>query len=232
MYIEVIVLKSPSARRLDLLQQNLWDFEVRFLEADQLCEAQVGLDGDNLLLGGLPGQNPVVYSFEKELSKWRGSKGKTPLVKALGANKGDRLIDATFGFGKDSCQLLGHGLSVHAYERVPELYFLARSCQLWQEIPEERLKIHFGSVRENPKDCPIYFDPMYEDGALRKAKSGKGMQVFHKLVGLDEDASQEAQRLRDLTSRLVVKRAPKAPMLLEKRNSTWESKAVRFDLYL
>lgn len=244
MSIEVIILEAPSSERLDLLQQHLWGFEVKFTESDQLLPTQVGIRGNELLLGGLAGQRPIVYGLNQELRFWRDTLAKTfkkakgnakarpAILKALGVGRGDKVIDATFGLGRDSCQLMSAGLQVMAFERVPELFFLAKASQLWEEIPEERLVLHFGSVRENPDRLPIYFDPMFSDGSDRKALSGKGMQVFHELVGSDDDASSEAKRLRDLTDRLVIKRAPKAPQLLDGRNSDWTSKAVRFDLYL
>lgn len=248
MSIEVIVLEAPSSERLDQLQQYLWDFEVKYTTSDELLPAQVGIRGSELLLGGLAGQKPIVYGLNQELRFWRDSltktlnksKGKSKgnakarpaILKALGVGRGDKVIDATFGLGRDSCQLMSAGLKVTAFERVPELFFLAKASQIWEDISEDRLELHFGSVRENPERLPIYFDPMFSDGSDRKAKSGKGMQVFHELVGSDDDAGSEAKRLRELTDRLVIKRAPKAPQLLEGRNSDWTSKAVRFDLYL
>ncbi len=239
MTIEVIVLKAPRPDLYDLLQQNMWGFEVNFRISDALKPLQVGIDGRDLLLGGLEGQKPIVYGLSQEIRKWRTANAKTvksgkkpALFRALGVGGGDRVIDATFGLGRDSCQLIAGGVAIEAYERVPELYFLARASQLWEGIDEEQLKIHFGSVQTNPQNLPIYFDPMFSDGHDRKAKSGKGMQVFHQLVGGDEDAMNEAKRIKNLTNRMVVKRAPKATQLLEGRNSEWTSKAVRFDLYL
>jgi hypothetical protein len=77
---------------------------------------------------------------------------------------------------------------------------------------------------------------MFDDGKSRKAKPKKKMEVFHSIVGADEDAYQEAKLLHSLLEgqlkRLVIKRSPRDGALLEKPNSTWESKAVRFDLYL
>ncbi len=232
--IDVYVTDDIS---IDPLRQVEWPFEVRWHEGTQIPQSgELFYDREGVGLSSPDGQKPLRLSWEEGLRHWmrekRASLVQNSLCKALGLKEAQSVIDATVGLGKDSCLLLALGHTIIGYERSPKIYFLQRASQITENFLLERLTLNFGSVTNNPENFPLYFDPMFDDGKKRKALPNKGMALFHKLVGGDSDAKEEAMRLRELTSRLVIKRAPKAEMLLEKRNSCWESKAVRFDLYL
>lgn len=236
MFIEVTVLKPPPAPLYNKLQQIMWDFEVSYKDGDQLAPGAIGLNGTQVLLGTEFADAPYIYSWEESFRSWHNDRevtsGKAPLTKALGLKKGESVIDATMGLGKDSCQLLAAGAKVLAFERVPEVFFLGRVSQVFEDFLPQQLQLFFGEVKDNPSGLPIYFDPMFDDGSKRKAKAHKGMGAFHLLVGADDDAGEEALRLRGLTQRLVIKRPSKKKALLENINSTWKGKAISYDLYL
>lgn len=239
MFIEVTLLDSPSVKAFDVLQQTFWPFDLKAKEAGSLEPGQVGLLGRKVLLGTEYSESPYCYSWEAHMKAWSSDRevlsGKSPLVKSLGlsqSNTVDGVIDATLGLGKDTAHLLTFGAKVMAFERVAEVFFLARASQVLEDFFPERLLLSFGSVKENPENLPIYFDPMFDDGSKRKAKAHKGMSAFHLLVGGDDDAAQEGMRLRNMTSRLVVKRPSKKKALLDNLNSSWKGKAISYDLYL
>ncbi|MCF8059785.1 MAG: class I SAM-dependent methyltransferase [Bacteriovoracaceae bacterium] len=209
---------------------------MKFIEGSTLPPGKIGLDSQGPLLGAMPGQTNIRFSWNHHIHAWRRDslimQGKAPLFKALGVRSGDSVIDATMGLGRDCSQLIAAGLKVVAYERVPDVYFLGVAAQIFEGLSIDRLKLNFGPCLDNPDSLPIFFDPMFSDGKKRRAKPNKGMEVFHQLVGGDEDSELEAQRLLQLTKRLVIKRPPKGDQLLKGRNSCWESKALRLDLYL
>ena len=236
MFIEVTVIEAPEKHLYNKLQQNVWDFEVRYREGQELGVGQIGLKGNQVILGTEFPDSPFIYSWDQQMRTWAGDRdvfqGKTGLIKALGLKKEDRVFDATMGLGKDTTQLLSFGANVIAHERVPEVFFMGRASQLFEGFLQDKLCLRFGALLQNPENLPIYFDPMFDDGSKRKAKAHKGMSAFHKLVGGDEDACEEAKRLRAMTSRLVIKRPSKKQALLGNVNSSWKGKAVSFDLYL
>jgi len=185
------------------------------------------------------GENPFSLSWSKNLNFWSRenfSFKKSPLLRALGARAGQWVVDATCGTGQDCAYLLSAGLKVRAYERFFPTYLLLK-YSLLRESPNN-LELFYGSYTDSPDhwDCPVYYDPMFDDGTKRKAKSNKQMSLFHGLLkDQQDDSSQVAAKLLEKTGRLVVKRAPKGELLLAKAeglNAQWSSKAVRFDLYL
>ncbi|MBC97438.1 MAG: hypothetical protein CME63_06795 [Halobacteriovoraceae bacterium] len=198
---------------------------------------------DQLVFVGEENQKPIVFSWEKALQFWSResySFKKTPLLKALGVKEGDHVVDATCGTGMDSAFLLHAGLQVTAYERFFPTYLLLQYSFLYEKQQKSLsenlpLKIIFGDYATNDDqwECPVFYDPMYDDGSKRKAKTNKEMSLFHKLLKDTEDDSEKAaQLLREKTKRLVIKRAPKGELLLKGPNSQWKSKSVRFDLYI
>lgn len=239
MLVELYTTEDLSQKIHDSLQQNSWDFEVKIhvinpetFELKGLRTGAIFYSAQGVYLGSREGQLPLDFSWEKKAQKWRSEASKHPLKKAIGKERGAIVIDATVGFGGDTSVLLALGYKVDGYERNPAVFLCLYLSQLRERFFLESLKLHFGQVKENPEGHPIYFDPMYEDGDSRKAKPTKEMEVFHHVIGPDDDAILEAQRLKDLTKRFVVKRSPRNPPLLEKVNSQWKSKALRLDLYL
>lgn len=233
MTIVINIRDNACSHHLTALKNEPWPFPVRFVESQTFDKNHpIYLDENGLYLGLKSGLNDIFFSWEDKLHHWTRDRSiSAHLMKALGCKKGDKVIDATAGFGFDTSYLLHHGLEVVAFERTPILYTLLRGSLLLYEkaLP---LTLNFGAASDHVWDCPVYFDPMYDAGDKRSAASKKEMSFLHELVGADEDAEEQARLLRQKTKRLVIKRPPRLPPMLPHRNSYWESKAVRFDLYL
>lgn len=198
-------------------------------------------DEGELLFIGDSGQKPMSFSWVKNLNFWSRevvSFKKHPLLRALGVKPGEWVVDATCGTGGDCSFLLHAGLKVKAYERYFPTFLLLSYSLLSEELPEnlsEAIEVYYGDYAHNADqwNCPIYFDPMFDDGSKRKAKTNKEMTLFHSLLkDLPDDSSEVAKLLLLKTKRLVVKRPPKGDLLLANPNAQWTSKAVRFDLYI
>ncbi len=212
------------------------------------CEGLKNLERGSLYLDedgelyfiAAPGEKPFNLSWERNLHFWSRenfSFKKSPLLRALGATAGQWVVDATCGTGQDCSYLLGAGLHVRAYERFFPTFLLLKYSWLKDQPKaiEGRLEIYYGSYGDDEVNwnCPVYYDPMFDDGTKRKAKSNKQMSLFHALLKDQVDDSKDmALKLRGKTNRLVVKRPPKGELLMAGPNAQWESKAVRFDLYI
>lgn len=242
--VEVQFVQETKDILDNVLQQNLLSFEVTPVllkgPADDLYGedyrslplGKLLLAPEGVFLGSREGQNALDFSWERKFRKWLKEAPGHPLFKALGAKRGDLVVDCTAGFGNDTCLLLAGGLNLIAYERNPLIFTALLLSQKKEKFLEERLSLNFGSLVENPKELPLYFDPMFDDGKKRKAKPSKEMEVFHYIIGADLDLIEEAKRLKQLTNRFVIKRSPRDEPLLKKVNAQWESKALRLDLYL
>lgn len=178
---------------------------------------------------------------------------KQPLVKALGIKKRSdpplRVLDATAGWGEDTWLMLAQGCHVHALERNPVMAVLLEDA-LSRALPD--LAEHADHVRVR-QGCAldwlanwferypagdvwseidvVYLDPMFPAG--RKTAQRKPMQVLHELVGDDADAAALVPlALQVARKRVVVKRPPKAPALLESPVVSHHGKGVRYDVYV
>ncbi len=78
----------------------------------------------------------------------------------------------------------------------------------------------------------VYLDPMFPD-RKKTAKVKKGMQLFHQLIGADDDADTLLELALDVAeSRVVVKRPKGAPVLAgQKPSLQFDGKTLRFDVY-
>lgn len=161
-----------------------------------------------------------------------------PLVKALGLNKEKgSYCDFTFGTGKDSIGMLSLGHKVFAYERNPWVYCLnvfALKKDLEQLDFLKNLTLNFGSPNLNsllPSNI-IYIDPMFPH-KKKSAKPKKSMQIFQKIVGVDEDEAElfkTAMSFKD--ARVVVKRPAFAPNIGVGPSAIYEGKTIRFEMYI
>jgi len=70
------------------------------------------------------------------------------------------------------------------------------------------------------------------NGPESSALPRKEMRIFREVVGEDMDATAVAEGLRQKGQRLIIKRPPKAPVLLAGPSFQQAGKAVRFDVYL
>ena len=79
----------------------------------------------------------------------------------------------------------------------------------------------------------VYLDPMFPE-QNRGTKVKKEMQIFHKLIGIDDDCCALLNlALSVARQRAVVKRPRNAPYLSNtKPDYSVEGKSSRFDIYL
>ncbi|MBI2520174.1 MAG: class I SAM-dependent methyltransferase [Bdellovibrio sp.] len=180
--------------------------------------------------------------FMRQVSKTAAG----PLKKALGraVKKGDTVVDATCGTGKDSLLFLSWGLKVLAYERHPLMFVLLQTA--WQKFigtyPElvDKFELVFGDVRGGVEKMRqknisvLYFDPMFSEGpGRRRSLPRQEMVVFGHLVGADLDQECVIQSLLELPlNRIVVKRPAKAAQFAAPAPlATFQGKSVRYDLF-
>lgn len=169
--------------------------------------------------------------------KRKGHRGKSEsIAKALGAGKGlRRVLDATAGLAQDSFFLTQLGFEVTATERSAILYLLLKDGE--RRLGPEA-KIHFIFSDAAKYICSkefsaeaIYMDPMFPE-KKKTALPRKEMQIFRKLVGDDQDATELLKTaLASSAQRVVVKRPLKAPALQENPIHSFTGTTVRFDLY-
>ncbi len=92
------------------------------------------------------------------------------------------------------------------------------------------------SVDENCSDAVnpdvIYIDPMFP-AREKSGKVKKEMQLFHQLVGTDDDSSTLLPLALEVARyRVVVKRSVRAPFLAEQKPGySLKGKSTRFDIY-
>jgi 16S rRNA (guanine1516-N2)-methyltransferase len=198
---------------------------------------------------------PLVVDFlsgEKVHRLKHGLSKNQPIAKAIGMKAGPRsVLDATAGLGVDAFFIAALGCRVRAIERSPIVFALLedgyRRLQLDPELSSiaGRLSFEQGSAADlllqllqskDPGSYPevVYLDPMYpEEGRSKSALPKKGMQMFRRLIGDDDDAKQVLElALQIAQDRVVVKRPLSAPVLGYKPNHVFEGKTARFDMYL
>ena len=170
------------------------------------------------------------------------------LGKALGLKKGKKLkiLDATFGTGRDALLLLWWGQDVYGGERNPLLFVLLQeaSKDLLQDnlFKKEEVKKRFyfsygeaSTLFQETAFDRIYFDPMYpKEGRKKTAFPKKGMANLKRLLESESstDAKEVFLRLWKRCPFLVVKRGLHSPPLLSGVNALWKGKSLRLDKYL
>ena len=188
-------------------------------------------------------QLPEHYNF------WRGQKSRDDLLlRALGLfskQKVAQVVDGTFGQGKDSMNILAQDVSVVAFERHPMLYLLGldgrrRLCTIYPELEDlftlKCADLH-NHLHELESTNVIYLDPMFENKSKRLAK--KEMQLIQELTKGQVEQRYEMlkQCLKVKNKRVVFKGAVKERLekqdpQLQKPNSSFVGKTVRYDLFL
>jgi len=182
------------------------------------------------------------------------------LAKAVGLRSGarPRVWDLTAGLGQDAFALAALGCHVTLFERHPAVRALLdaglRRARSHAESVEpelttilDRLHLRQGDsiglleklAAESAADAGLnqpaqvlYLDPMFPPRS-KSAKVKKSMQLFHQLVGTDDDSDELLRRALALDiSRVVVKRPRHAPVLADKAPSLqFTGKSLRFDVY-
>ncbi len=185
-------------------------------------------------------------SLFKKLKKQKAFSKNQLLAKAIGfKGKPLKLLDATAGLGRDSLFFLGLGCEVTAVEKSPIVFDLlteavvnAKKDELvgplfarFNLIPGDSLKI-MQELGENDFPDVVYLDPMYPQ-KTKSALPKKEMIFLKNIVGDDVDGSNLLSlAINRCQSRVVVKRPPKCPPLIEPTNHSFKGKSVRYDMYL
>ncbi len=174
---------------------------------------------------------------------------REPLARACGLKAGQRpaICDATAGLAQDATILAVLGSPVTLVEAHPIVFLLLR--QAWERACEHpdfgpafaRMRLFQADSRhwlQQQASAPdvIYLDPMFARADL-KAQVSKPMQMLRRLQTDWPLAASEAaallQAARERASqRVVVKRARRAPPLLERPHHVIEAGNCRFDVYM
>lgn len=183
------------------------------------------------------------------LHRIRHGLGKSqPLARALGIKGAARpfVIDATAGLGVDAFVMAAYGCRVRALERSPEVAALLADgferLSRNDEFAELSMRLSFehansievlASLSDADRPDVIYLDPMYpEEGRSKSALPKKGMQMFRRLIGEDQDVDSLIAIAREKArDRVVIKRPLYAPPIAGVAHS-FEGKTARFDLIL
>jgi 16S rRNA (guanine1516-N2)-methyltransferase len=181
-------------------------------------------------------------------------------LKSLKPEQAPSVFDGTAGLGVDAFFIAAHGCRVRSVERSPvvaalladgyrRLLLATNMDESATKLPEAelltalaaRLSFEQGDARavldgltEAERPDIVYLDPMYPvEGRSESALPKKGMQMFKRLLGGDDDASEVfAIALVTARSRVVVKRPLYAPPLGERPSYSFEGKTARLDMYL
>ena len=238
-----VFIKGPDAfaqtieQQDSLLQQKLpggaWDLEISE-EGGQL-ELLEHRDGKVWRYG------IDIDSFIKRQKSWPAPKQK-PLVQAIG-RKTKNLIDATAGWGEDALRFCAQGYRVNCLERQPVLALLLQDamCRLsassWAIKNEVAIpEVNCGDARvlvaqySGMADC-VYLDPMFPPKRKTSALANKRMDLLHRLLGEDEDASELVRVSVAHCPRTVVKRPNHAKPLWREPDQQFAGKLVRYDVY-
>ena len=193
-----------------------------------------------------PEQSAITIEFPAYLASARGRSelASLPLIRAMG-KKARQIVDATAGMGQDCFALAVFGFSVVAIERSDKIAALLKDAlqraQTDDELNEllgDRLQVVPGdAIKELKRMAPapevVYLDPMYPPKRKKSALAKKEMQVLRALVGDDDDAQLLFEVARSIArDRVVVKRPIYAEPISPEPSMSYESKLVRFDVYL
>jgi len=211
-----------------------------FLDEQGLCLQLTGK--------GAPGPVRVEFVSGKMGYRREHGGGAGQLVaRAVGLQKTRaklKVLDATAGLGQDAFVLASLGCEVILFERNPVIHALledglARAALNVDCAPiVNRMTLTGGSsidwLRQAGSESVdvVYLDPMFPHRD-KSARVKKEMEVFRKIAGDDEDASELlAAALQVATYRVVVKRPRKAPAIDGPEPSTRiEGKSSRYDIY-
>jgi len=193
-----------------------------------------------------PATPAVTVEFPAFLASARGRSelASLPLIRAMG-KRAKRVIDATAGMGQDSFALAVFGYQVIAFERSEKIAALlvdglrrAQADEALQALLDDRLRVVLGDAiyelaRLQQRPDVVYLDPMYPPKRKKSALARKEMQLLRSLVGDDEDSLQLFNTARETAlDRVVVKRPIHAGPIVDAPSMSYESKLVRFDVYL
>jgi len=184
--------------------------------------------------------HPIIQKRLKTLGK------NQPLMKAIQIQKGLSILDATAGLGKDMLGFAFMGAKVLAIEENEIVYSLLQDGlnRAWQDTSfqkrfSENIEIlhansleYLNSLKPDYYPDVVYLDPMYPQ-IEKTAKSKKDMDFLKELLGPTENLKELLEvSIMKSKKRVVLKRPHDAPFLLGKPQHSFQSKLVRFDMYL
>lgn len=198
------------------------------------------IDKENLNKASLAVE--IEYRPGEQLS-WPMPK-KGVFVQALG-RRTQTIVDATAGWGQDALAMFRMGYDVHCIERSPVMAALLQDGfdrlakldwvqRLGLSIPTLQIgnAINLLKTLDFTPDC-IYLDPMFTPKRKQRALAKKSIVVLRELVGEDEDkAMLFAAAYQVAGKRVVVKSPHYAEPLGGKPSTTFQSKLIRYDVYL
>lgn len=179
------------------------------------------------------------------------------LLQACKLNEGQRVLDATAGFGHDSLILGSTGAKVTMLERTALTALLLKYEQQlmaqqtnWQKLMD-RLEIVCADATDfmiqvkqsSTQFDVVYLDPMFPDNSYEHATSNKGAKVGKHMQALHHIAQppdiEEERTLLELAletvksgGRVIVKRPINAPIFANRpSDECWQNDVVRFDGY-
>ena len=234
--MSLVAIKSDS---LNAGQANdlAISLDTRLLEDDQVPVGPFLLEfkGTELLLHMI--EYPRFKPWRVDFRTHRPSKGKDPLVKAIGPGV-DHVIDATAGWGMDAARLAISGFRVTAVEQDKIVAAMLQHA-LRQSTNREmvhRMELVCGNSTRmiadiRPRADVVYLDPMYPPHPKSSA-ARKGMRILRELVGPEQNTrSLFEQAMQHARKRVVVKRPHYAKPIAPGKVGETRGKLVRFDLY-
>jgi 16S rRNA (guanine1516-N2)-methyltransferase len=194
------------------------------------------------------GFSPLDVSFNEGHAAHRlrfgGGRGQS-IARACGLKSGNTpsVLDLTAGLGRDAFVLASLGCAVTLVERNPIIAVLLEDG-LGRAIddPEigawvsERLHLVQSEAMTYLRSCPeadvIYLDPMFPE-RRKSARVKKEMQIFHDIVGDDEDATTLLETARGMARQRVVVKRPRLaePLGDQKPPACVTGKTTRYDIY-
>jgi 16S rRNA (guanine1516-N2)-methyltransferase len=190
---------------------------------------------------GRPEARGVHADARSEAIRKRLESGRrSPLARAVGLHKQPdlRVLDATFGLGRDGFVLLHLGARIMGCERNSVLQqllgdALTRAGALsdrWLGLQEQDAASWLQAHPKADFDV-VYIDPMF-DAPARKALPKLELQLLRDVVGDDADVDQLFAVARGVArQRVVVKQHPRGASLARPDFSVASGK-TRFDVYL
>lgn len=167
---------------------------------------------------------------------------RQPLARSLGL-RCRHVLDATGGLGHDAALLACMGWRVTCVERIPALAAILglavresmRSTR-HAEMLKDRLSVVHGEAADvikagSMEPDVIYMDPMFEP-RRGSALPRKPAQLLHRLAERDADAPELLRVARAACPRVVVKRPDDGPPLAPDPDLTFNTRVVRYDVYL
>jgi len=166
-----------------------------------------------------------------------------PLFKAMAIEAGDTVLDATAGFGKDALCFCHLGANVIAVEEDDTVFALledgvrrAKSDPLFaKNLVSKITLVHANSEKfmANIEEKPqvIYLDPMYP-AVEKSAKPKKHMAFLRDILTPTTNIAEMLDAALSCAQKRVVIKRPIGSPVLGKAHHSFESKMVRFDMYL